>query len=41
VKSKNVLAKKFTELQSIPNHFKITIYGPGSLIGEEDVINRK
>jgi hypothetical protein len=41
VKSKNVLAKKFTELQSIPNNYKITIYGPGSLIGEEDVINRK
>jgi hypothetical protein len=41
VKSKNVLAKKFTELQNIPNTYKITIYGPGSLVGEEDVINRK
>jgi len=41
VKSKNVLAKKFTELQTIPNSYKITIYGPGSLVGEEDVINRK
>ena len=36
-----MLAKKFTELQSIPNKYKITIYGPGSLIGEEDIINRK
>jgi len=35
-----VLEKKFTELSTVPSKLKMSIFGPGSLIGAEDVVNR-
>jgi CRP-like cAMP-binding protein len=39
---KNALASKFTEITdvSMPEHFPLTIFGPGSFVGEEDVVFR-
>ena len=40
-KTNNILAKKFSELKDIPYQQKLVIYCTGSLIGEEDIVNRK
>jgi len=37
---KNVLAQRLPEITDIPRNMKICIYGPGSLVGEEDVLQR-
>ncbi len=36
----NILARKMPEIKDIPTKMKLTIFGVGSLIGEEDVLNR-
>lgn len=36
--SQNILAQKFPEVEDLPNVHKLSIYGPGCLIGEEDVL---
>ena len=38
--TQNILAKKLPEIQDIPKIMKLSIYGSGSLIGEEDTLNR-
>ena len=35
---KNLLARKLTELKDFPLTYKLTTYGKGSFLGEEDVI---
>ena len=36
----NILARKMPEIKDIPGNMKLTIFGPGSLIGEEDILSR-
>ena len=36
----NILAKKMPEIKDAPRNYKLTLFGTGSLIGEEDVLNR-
>ena len=38
---KNVLAKKLTELKDFPLAHSLGIYGPGSLLCEEDAVNNR
>ncbi len=38
---KNVLAKKLVELKDFPLAHSLGIYGPGSLLCEEDVVNNR
>lgn len=35
----NMLASKFPELKDFPSHFEMTRYGPGSFLGEDDIVN--
>jgi hypothetical protein len=37
----NILAKRLPELQDFPQQHKLSIYGVGCLLGEEDVIARR
>jgi hypothetical protein len=36
-----VLVRKLPELRNLPKLFKIVIYGEGSLIGQEDMIDKE
>lgn len=36
----NVLTKKMPEVKDAPRDLKMTIFGPGSFLGEDDVIYR-
>ena len=36
----NILAKRLPEIKDLPYQMKLSIFGPGSLIGEEDIFNR-
>ena len=38
--SKNVLAKWLPEIKDLPYNHRLSIFGRGSLIGEEDVFTR-
>lgn len=40
-KEKCVLAQKLPEIKDIPGKLKLSIFGVGSIVGEEDVINRE
>jgi len=35
---RNILAQKLPEITDIPFNLRICIYGPGTLVGEEDLI---
>ena len=37
---KNVLAKRLPEIKDLPYNMKLSIFGHGSLMGEEDVFSR-
>lgn len=37
----NVLAEKMPEMRDLPSTHKLSIYGPGCLLGEEDVLSKK
>jgi hypothetical protein len=37
---KNILASRLPEITDIPKNLRICIYGKGSLVGEEDVLQR-
>ena len=37
---RNILAKRLPEIKDLPYSMKLTIYGRGSLMGEEDVFSR-
>lgn len=37
----NVLANKLSEIRDIPRVQKLAIFGPGSILGEEDLLNRE
>ena len=36
----NVLAKRLPEIRDLPQNMKLSIFGRGSLMGEEDVFSR-
>lgn len=36
----NILAKKLPEMPDLPFSHKLSIYGPGCLLGEEDIITK-
>lgn len=36
----NILALKLPEMKDVPHNMKLMIFGFGSLIGEEDILNR-
>lgn len=36
----NILARKLPEIRDIPHTMKLTLFGRGSLLGEEDVLSR-
>lgn len=40
MKRANVLAKRLPEIKDLPYNLKLSIFGKGSLVGEEDVIFR-
>ena len=37
---KNILARRLPEIKDLPYHLKLSIFGRGSLMGEEDVFAR-
>jgi len=37
---KNVLASRLPEITDIPRNMTVCLYGPGSLVGEEDIMQR-
>jgi len=37
---KNILAKRLPEIKDLPYYLKLSIFGKGSLMGEEDVFSR-
>ena len=37
---RNILAKRLPEIKDLPYNLKLTIFGRGSLMGEEDVFSR-
>ena len=37
----NVLAKKLPEIKDVPKTLKLTLFGPGTLLGEEDLLARE
>jgi len=39
--NQNVLARKLVELKDFPYAHKLAIYGPGSLLCEEDLVNNR
>ena len=39
-KKRNILAKRLPEIKDLPYHQKLSIFGRGSLLGEEDVFSR-
>lgn len=39
-KVENILTKKFTDLKDFPASQKISIFQPGSLLGEDDILQR-
>ena len=38
---KNILAKRLPEIKDLPYSMKLSIFGSGSLMGEEDVFSRE
>lgn len=40
VEIRNVLAKRLPEIKDLPYNLKLTIFGSGSLLGEEDIFSR-
>lgn len=37
----NILASKLTEIRDIPNAQRLSIFGPGTILGEEDFLKRE
>jgi len=37
----NILAKKLPEIKDVPNNLKLTLFGRGTLLGEEDLLTRE
>ena len=40
ISKNNILAKKLPEIKDVPSNMRLTIYGLGSMLGEEDTLNR-
>ena len=40
MQKKNILAKRLPEIKDLPYSLKLSIFGPGSLMGEEDLFAR-
>ena len=37
----NIFANKLPEIKNVPSNMRLTIYGIGSMLGEEDSLNKK
>jgi CRP-like cAMP-binding protein len=41
MQKRNILAKRLPEIKDLPYNLKLSIFGRGSLMGEEDVLSRQ